>query len=343
MKKVIITGVTGQDGSHMADYLLANTDYQILGAVRRLSVSNHKNIAHISNPRFKLIDLDISDPESINTAIINYKPDYFINFAANSFVGTSWEMPVNHMQTNCMAVLYQLEAIRKFLPKCKYYNAGSSEEFGDVAFIPQTEAHPLRPRSPYGASKASARQIVKVWRDSYDLYAVQGWLFNHEGTRRGTEFVTRKITKGVAKIKKAIDSQNFIEAIKLGNLESKRDWSDAEDFVHGVWLMLNQEKPKDYVLSSNESHTVREFVELSFAAAGIEGQWLGQKGTIEEVFINKDSRLPMVMIDPKLFRPAEVDLLLGDSTLARSELGWQPKTSFFQLVKKMTNNDLQYE
>lgn len=342
MKKVIITGVTGQDGSHMADYLLANTDYQILGAVRRLSVSNHKNIAHISNPRFKLIDLDISDPESVNTAIINYKPDYFINFAANSFVGTSWEMPVNHMQTNCMAVLYQLEAIRKFLPKCKYYNAGSSEEFGDVAFIPQTEAHPLRPRSPYGASKASARQIVKVWRDSYDLYAVQGWLFNHEGTRRGTEFVTRKITKGVAKIKKAIDSQNFIEVIKLGNLESKRDWSDAEDFVHGVWLMLNQEKPKDYVLSSNETHTVREFVELSFAAAGIEGKWLGQKGTIEEVFINKDSRLPMVMIDPKLFRPAEVDLLLGDSTLARSELGWEPQTSFFQLVKKMTNNDLQY-
>ena len=340
MKKVIITGVTGQDGSHMADYLLANTDYQILGAVRRLSVSNHKNIAHISNPKFKLIDLDISDPESVNTAIINYKPDYFINFAANSFVGTSWEMPVNHMQTNCMAVLYQLEAIRKFLPKCKYYNAGSSEEFGDVAFIPQTEAHPLRPRSPYGASKASARQIVKVWRDSYDLYAVQGWLFNHEGIRRGTEFVTRKITKGVAKIKKAIDSNNFIEAIKLGNLESKRDWSDAEDFVHGVWLMLNQEKPKDYVLSSNETHTVREFVELSFAAAGIEGQWLGQKGTIEEVFINKDSRLPMVMIDPKLFRPAEVDLLLGDSTLARSELGWQPRTSFFQLVKKMTNNDL---
>lgn len=342
MKKVIITGVTGQDGSHMADYLLANTDYQILGAVRRLSVSNHKNIAHISNPRFKLIDLDISDPESVNTAIINYKPDYFINFAANSFVGTSWEMPVNHMQTNCMAVLYQLEAIRKFLPKCKYYNAGSSEEFGDVAFIPQTEAHPLRPRSPYGASKASARQIVKVWRDSYDLYAVQGWLFNHEGTRRGTEFVTRKITKGVAKIKKAIDSQNFIEAIRLGNLESKRDWSDAEDFVHGVWLMLNQQKPKDYVLSSNETHTVREFVELSFAAAGIEGQWLGQRGTIEEVFINKDSRLPMVMIDPKLFRPAEVDLLLGDSTLARSELGWEPQTSFFQLVKKMTNNDLQY-
>jgi GDPmannose 4,6-dehydratase len=340
MKKVIITGVTGQDGSHMADYLLANTDLQIFGAVRRLSVSNHKNISHISDPRFKLIDLDISDPESVNSAILKYKPDYFINLAANSFVGTSWEMPVNHMQTNCMGVLYQLEAIRKFAPNCRYYNAGSSEEFGDVAFSPQTESHPLRPRSPYGASKAAARQVVKVWRDSYNLYAVQGWLFNHEGTRRGVEFVTRKITKGVASIKKAIDSNNFIEAIKLGNLESKRDWSDAEDFVHGIWLMLNQEKPKDYVLSSDETHTVREFVELSFAAAGIEGQWLGKRGTIEEVFINKDSRLPMVMIDPKFFRPAEVELLLGDSTMARSELYWQPKTSFFQLVKKMTLNDL---
>ncbi len=340
MKKVIITGVTGQDGSHMADYLLANTDLQIFGAVRRLSVSNHKNISHISDPRFKLIDLDISDPESINSAILKYKPDYFINLAANSFVGTSWEMPVNHMQTNCMGVLYQLEAIRKFAPNCRYYNAGSSEEFGDVAFSPQTEFHPLRPRSPYGASKAAARQVVKVWRDSYNLYAVQGWLFNHEGTRRGVEFVTRKITKGVASIKKAIDSNNFIEAIKLGNLESKRDWSDAEDFVHGIWLMLNQEKPKDYVLSSDETHTVREFVELSFTAAGIEGQWLGKRGTIEEVFINKDSRLPMVMIDPKFFRPAEVELLLGDSTMARSELRWQPKTSFFQLVKKMTLSDL---
>ena len=340
MKKVIITGVTGQDGSHMADYLLTNTDVQIFGAVRRLSVSNHKNISHISDPRFKLIDLDIGDPESVNNAIFKYKPDYFINLAANSFVGTSWEMPVNHMQTNCMGVLYQLEAIRKFVPNCRYYNAGSSEEFGDVTFSPQTEFHPLRPRSPYGASKAAARQVVKVWRDSYNLYAVQGWLFNHEGTRRGSEFVTRKITKGVAKIKKAIDSNNFIEAIKLGNLESKRDWSDAEDFVHGIWLMLNQEKPKDYVLSSDETHTVREFVELSFAAAGIEGQWLGNRGTIEEVFINKESRLPMVMIDPKFFSPAEVELLLGDSTMARSELGWRPKTSFFQLVKKMTLNDL---
>lgn len=343
MKNVIITGVTGQDGSHMVDFLLKNTNCNIFGAVRRLSVPNHENIYHIKDPRFKLIDMDINDPESINNVIQFYKPDFFINFAANSFVGTSWEMPVVHMQSNCMAVLYQLEAIRKFAPHCRYYNAGSSEEFGDVYFSPQTELHPLRPRSPYGASKAAARQIVKAWRDSYNLYAVQGWLFNHEGTRRGVEFVTRKITKGVARIKRAIDSQVFFQAIKLGNLESRRDWSDAEDFVQGVWLMLNQPKPKDYILSSNETHTVREFLELSFAAAGIEGQWLGNRGTIEEVFINKENKLPMICIDPKLFRPAEVDLLLGDSTMARSELNWQPKTSFFQLVKKMTEHDIKNE
>lgn len=343
MKNIIITGVTGQDGSHMVDFLLKNVNYNIFGAVRRLSVPNHQNISHIKDARFKLIDMDINDPESINNAIQLYKPDFFINFAANSFVGTSWEMPVVHMQSNCMAVLYQLEAIRKFAPHCRYYNAGSSEEFGDVSFSPQTEFHPLRPRSPYGASKAAARQVVKAWRDSYKLYAVQGWLFNHEGTRRGVEFVTRKITKGVAKIKKAIDNESNFKPIKLGNLESKRDWSDAEDFVQGVWLMLNQESPKDYILSSNETHTVREFVELSFAAAGIDGDWLGKRGTIEEVFVNKTSRMPMITIDPALFRPAEVDLLLGDSTLARSELRWQPNTTFFQLVKKMTDYDIKHE
>ena len=340
MKTVIVTGVTGQDGSHMVDYLLKNTDYMIYGGVRRLSVTNHKNIQHINNARFKIIDLDTSDPQSINNAVSTYKPDYFINFAANSFVGTSWEMPVVHMQCNAMSVLYQLEAIRKFAPSCRYYNAGSSEEFGDVVTVPQSEQHPLRPRSPYGASKASARHIVKVWRDSYKLFAIQGWLFNHEGTRRGSEFVTRKISLGVAKIKKAMDSGLQPPAISLGNLDSKRDWSDAEDFVDGVWKMLNHSVPKEYVLSSNETHTVREFVELAFAAAGIEGYWIGQKGTIEEVFVEKNSKALLVQISPLYFRPAEVDLLLGDSTQARNDLGWTPKTSFSQLVKKMVGNDL---
>ena len=342
MKTVIITGVTGQDGSLMADYLLKNTDYNILGAVRRLSVSNHQNISHITDSRFKLIDLDISDPQSTNHVIEKYKPDYFINFAANSFVGTSWEMPLNHMQNNCLAVMFQLEAIRKFAPKCRYYNAGSSEEFGDVMTVPQDETHPLRPRSPYGASKAAARHIVKVWRDSYDLYAVQGWLFNHEGVRRGKDFVTRKITSGVAKIANDLKNKKSPVALELGNLSSQRDWSDAEDFVDGVWKMLNQSiyPPYDYVLSSNETHTVREFVQLAFTAAGIEGDWFGLEGTIDEVFIHRQLNVPLVIVNPKFFRPAEVELLLGDSSKARSHLKWSPKTTFFQLVKKMIDADI---
>ncbi len=200
-KKVLITGVTGQDGSLMADYLLQNTNYFVLGAHRRLSVPNHDNIEHLKNhPKFRLIDLDVTDSENIADVIQKEKPDYFINFAANSFVGNSWSMPVNHMQTNCMAVLYQLEAVRKYAPNCRYYNAGSSEQFGDVIYSPQDINHPFRPRSPYGAAKSAAHYLVKVYRDSYNLYAIQGVLFNHEGVRRGEEFVTRKITKNVARI-----------------------------------------------------------------------------------------------------------------------------------------------
>jgi GDPmannose 4,6-dehydratase len=340
MKKVIITGVTGQDGSFMADYLLKNTEHTIIAGVRRLSVKNHLNIQHlIGNPRFKLIDLDVADQANVDQVIAEEKPDYFINLAANSFVGVSWKQPVNHMMTNAMAVMYQLEAIRKYCPKCRYYNAGSSEEFGDVVTVPQDEAHPLRPRSPYGVSKASARHMVKVWRESYDLYAVQGWLFNHEGTRRGEEFVTRKITKNIARIKSSIVNKLPFEPLRLGNLDSKRDWSDAEDFVEGIWMMLNQENPQDYVLSSNETHSIREFVEEAFDFAGFEKDkcnWVGEG--INEKYIYKD--MVFVEINSEFYRPAEVDLLLGDSTKARNELGWIPKTSFKDLVKKMVASDL---
>ncbi len=339
MKKIIITGVTGQDGSFMADYLLKNTDHTIVAGARRLSVTNHKNIEHLkNNSRFKLIDLDITDPQNVEDVIRNEQPDYFINFAANSFVGNSWTMPVNHMNTNCMAVLYQLEAIRKFAPHCKYYNAGSSEEFGDVVTAPQSEEHPLRPRSPYGAAKAAARHLVKVYRDSYGIYAVQGWLFNHEGTRRGEEFVTRKITKNVARIKYAIENRLPFEPLKLGNLESKRDWSDAEDFMDGVWKMLNQDKPKEYVLSSDETHTIKEFVELAFKAAGIEGYWAGSG--LNETFLQNETQRVLMAINEKFYRPAEVELLLGDSSKARQELGWKPKTSFKNLVDKMVFSDM---
>ena len=345
MKKVIITGVTGQDGSHMVDYLLANTDIDIIAGVRRLSVKNHENIKHlVNNDRFKLIDLDITDQSNVDRVISEEKPDYFINFAANSFVGVSWDMPENHMNTNCMAVLYQLEAIRKHCPECRYYNAGSSEEFGDVAFSPQDETHPLRPRSPYGASKASARHLVKVWRESYNLYAVQGWLFNHEGTRRGEEFLTRKVTKGVANIIKEIREGKEITPLQLGNLDAKRDWSDAEDFVDGIWKMLNQqansyEDLSEYVLASGETYSIRDFVEAAFGFAGFgaeECRWEGQG--LDQKYIHGDQVL--VTINPKYYRPAEVSLLLGDPTRAEEELKWVRKTDFYGLVKKMLNKDL---
>ena len=340
MKKIIITGITGQDGSYMVDYLLKNINHKVYGAIRRLSVPNHKNISHVENNRFELIQMDLSDEHSITSCIEEIKPDYFINFAANSFVGTSWKMPVNHFQCNTMSVLHQLEAIRKYCPKCHYYNAGSSEEFGDVLYTPQNSIHPLRPRSPYGASKAAARQIVKVWRDSYDLYAVQGWLFNHESERRGEEFVTRKITKGVARIKKAIEQNKEFKPIELGNLEAKRDWSHAEDFVMGVWLMLNQDKPKDYVLASGETHTVKEFVDKSFQHADLNVHWHEEENPINNKVLHKETGKILLKINPKFYRPAEVELLLGDPTEAQDEIKWQKKVDFDSLVSRMIKNDI---
>ena len=249
MKKIIITGVTGQDGSHMADYLLklfeGQEDFMIYGAVRRLSVKNHENILHLENePRFQLINMDLNDAHSMRDVIIDIQPDYFINFAAQSFVAGSWDYPIQTWDTDADAVLHILESIRRFSPHCRFYNAGSSEEFGDVICTPQNEAHPLRPQSPYGAAKCAARHIVRVYRESYGLYAIQGWLFNHEGTRRGLDFVTRKISYSVAKIKHALEAGKEISVLELGNIDARRDWTDAEDFMEGVWMMLNQDRLK---------------------------------------------------------------------------------------------------
>jgi GDPmannose 4,6-dehydratase len=356
-KVVFVTGVTGQDGSFMADYLLKNTNYIIFGGARRLSIKNHENISHLeNNSRFHLVNFDLSDAHSISKIVESLKPDYFINLAAQTFVGSSWDFPAQTWECNTTGVIHILEAIRLHKPSCRFYNAGSSEEYGNVAYVPQDENHPSRPRSPYGASKSAARQLVKVYRESYNLYAIQGLLFNHEGTRRGEEFVTRKITKGVARIKKAIVEGKPFEPIELGNVKAQRDWSDAEDFVKGIWLMLNQEKCRvdmdsnmkieEYVLSSNETHTIAEFVWYAFKAAGIEGGWHGQAELAEFSISTKDAIKydpvvsVLVKINPKFYRPAEVDLLLGDSTKARKELGWKPETSFEQLVEKMVSNDL---
>lgn len=382
-KKVIVTGVTGQDGSYMVDFLLKNTSCEVYGMVRRSSNPNLNNLnGSRKNPRFHLVVGDLSDAQSINNLVQEIKPSYFINLAAQSFVGSSWTLPEQTFDVDAVGVMRCLEAIRKYSPSCRFYNAGSSEEFGDVRVSPQDENHPLRARSPYGASKIAARQIVKVWRESYQLYAVQGILFNHESERRGEEFVTRKISMGVARIKKAIEAGEPFSPIVLGNLEAKRDWSHAEDFVRGIWMMLNQEKHveelkvkvyeenvkggillpfiaeeqnskilsscvKEYVLSSNETHSVREFIEKAFAAAGIRAydnnkQRLQPCNDVRSQQINYSTvnGVPLVVVSQEFYRPAEVELLYGNSSLARKELGWKPEISFDELVTRMVENDI---
>lgn len=348
MKKILITGVTGQDGANMSEFLLSQPEqFLVYGMIRRSSNPNLINLKSFENhPNFKLVTGDLSDEVSLNNLVKEIQPDYFINFGANSFVGCSWDMPVQVMEVNTLGVLRCLESIRKFKPDCRFYSAGSSEEWGDVDYSPQDINHPIKPRSPYGASKAASRHLVKVYRESYKIFAVHGILFNHEGTKRGREFVTRKISENVARIYHAIKGGRSFLPLELGNIDTKRDWSDSEDFVKGVWLMLNQDSPKDYILSSGETHSIREFVEKSFLVAGIEGFWWG-KGTDEKYLLSNYIReeLPeiggtLVKINPKFYRPAEVEFLLGDSTPIREELGWKPEVSFCDLVTKMVKNDI---
>jgi len=344
MKKVLITGILGQDGANMAEYLLDNValypeGLEVYGMMRRTSNVNKSNIKAFENdPYFNLVYGDLTDGVSLDKLVKEIRPDYFINFGANSFVGCSWDMPLQVFDTNTLGVIRCLEALRKFKPDCRFYSAGSSEEFGDVDYSPQDIKHPIKARSPYGAAKAAARHIVKVYRESYDLYAVHSILFNHEGTRRGEEFVTRKITKKVAEIKHALDNNLSFKPLELGNVNSRRDWSDSKDFMRGVWLMLNQDKPKDYVLSSNETHSVKDFVSKAFAAASVPGLWSGE-GMAEKFRLFQGNNV-LAEINKKFYRPAEVDILHGDSTPIREELGWEPDISFDKLVESMVENDL---
>lgn len=362
MSKVIITGLTGQDGSYMSELCL-KLDHQVFGMVRRTSGVNDKNYKHLkSNQNFHEVIGDLNDPASLNSLVKDVQPDYFINFASQSFVGDSWKIPADTLMCGSNGVLNCLEALQDRARKCRFYNAGSSEQFGDVIYTPQDELHPFRPRSVYGVGKCSAAYLVKVYRESYKMYAVQGLLFNHESERRGAHFVTRKITKGVAKIAKAIQDGQPFEPIYLGNLDAKRDWSHAEDFMRGVWMMLNQEqfrkdlkdvpvdqlynKTHTYVLSSDETHTIREFVERSAEAAGIKGTWVGNGLDERFVFLtdfvkkNNPYCSSLVAIKQDFYRPNEVNLLMGDSKLARIELGWKPEISFDTLVKRMVSCDL---
>jgi len=341
IQKILVTGVTGQDGSNITRFLLKNTNCQIYGAVRRLSVANHENISDICDERFKVINLDILDQQSIINNVKNIKPDYIINFAAQSFVGESWNSPIQTFTSNTLPVMYFLEAIREFVPNCRFYSAGSSEELGDVDYSPQDLKHPLKPRSPYGASKCAARHLVKVYRESYNLFAIHCILFNHEGIRRGKEFVTRKISSNIARIKKELSEGTPVKPLELGNITSIRDWSDSEDFVEAVWKMLNMETPREYVLSSNETHTVKEFIDLTCKYAELENglEWkIDEENPLNTVLLYNG--IVIVKINENLYRPAEVDLLYGDSRETRKTIGWEPKVSFQELVKKMIDWDI---
>ena len=352
-KKVVVTGASGQDGSYMVEYLLKNTENTVVIALRRTSqaiLSNLKGV--LGNPRVRMATLDLCDGEAVRRLIREERPDYFINFAAQTYVADSWLQPVAHMQTNAIALIHILEAVREYVPECRVYSAGSSEQHGNVKYSPQDEAHPLSPRSVYGVSKCTAQLICKVYRESYGLYIVHGILFNHESERRQDYFVTRKITKGVARIVNAIKNGKEFDPIELGNLDAKRDWSHAEDFVDGVWKMLNQEgSPNEYVLASGEMHSVREFVELAFKEAGIIGEWCKSAKPEYECYATNASwdgfhwgsgiYKKLVSINPKFYRPADVELLWGDATKAKKELGWSPKVTFSELVKRMVKYDLE--
>ena len=331
MKKALITGVTGQDGSYLAELLLEK-GYEVYGIMRRKSVVDYGNVEHIKD-QIHFIYADMTDIVSLVNAMRISQADEVYNLAAQSFVATSWEQPIATADIDAVGVTNMLEAIRTVKPEARFYQASTSEMFGLVQELPQTEKTPFYPRSPYGVAKLYGHWITKNYRESYDLYACSGILFNHVSERRGKEFVTRKITDAVARIKHGIQ-----DCVELGNMDSKRDWGHSKDYVYAMWLMLQQEVADDYVIATNETRTVREFVEIAFSHVGMEVEWKG--GGIDEVGVDRATGKTIVKINPKFFRPAEVDILLGNPEKADANLGWERKISFAELVKRMVDNDM---
>ncbi len=319
MKSALITGITGQDGSYLAEFLLEK-GYKVYGTVRRLSTPNMENIRNIQDD-IELLSADLLDQTSLTEAIEQAKPDELYNLAAQSFVKASFDQPVLTGEFTALGVTRVLEAIRNVNPKIKYYQASSSEMFGKVVETPQKETTRFHPRSPYGVAKVYGHYITLNYRESYDMFACNGILFNHESPRRGIEFVTRKISHAVARIK-----LGKLKKLELGNIDAKRDWGYAKDYIEAMWLMLQQDKPDDFVVATGETHSVKEFIEIAFAHVGLK-DW--------EKYVSYNS--------PKHLRPAEVDYLIGDSSKAKKVLGWEPKTSFKELVQIMVDSDLQRE
>jgi len=315
-KVALITGMNGMDGSHLADFLLKK-GYTIYGLERRSSGENRNNVAHIEN-KINFIKGDLTDQNSLLRALKESQPDEVYNLAAQSFVGESWNTPEQTSDVTGLGVLRMLEAIREYgSDKIKFYQASSSEMFGRMVENPARETTPFYPRSPYGVAKLYGHWITKNYRESYNMFACSGILFNHESERRGFEFVTRKITNGVAKI-----HLGLADHISLGNLDAKRDWGYAPDYVEAMWLMLQQDNPEDYVIATGDTWSIREFLDEAFLSVGIT-DWE-----------------PYIKIDPKFIRPAEVDILIGDCTKAKTELNWNPKTSFKDMVHIMVDNDI---
>jgi GDPmannose 4,6-dehydratase len=314
-RRAFVTGVTGQDGSYLAELLL-DKGYDVFGMTRRASTENVERIAHLTD-RITLIQGDLLDPPSLDAALREAQPHEVYNLAAQSFVPTSWNQPVLTAEFTAVGVTRMLEAIRAVDPAIRFYQASSSEMFGKVREVPQNELTPFHPRSPYGVAKVYGHHITVNYRESYDLFAVSGILFNHESSRRGLEFVTRKVSDGVARIKHGLTSE-----LRLGNLDAKRDWGYAGDFVEAMWLMLQQDEPADYVIATGEEHSVRELVEIAFGYAGLDPD-------------------KHVVQDERFLRPAEVDHLVGDASKARRELEWEPRTSFRKLVELMVDADLE--
>lgn len=339
MKKALITGITGQDGSYLAEFLLEK-GYEVHGLIRRASTFNTERIDHLyRDPHLQHTKLflhygDLSDSSNISRLLQKVQPDEIYHLGAQSHVRVSFDMPEYTGDVTGLGTLRLLDAIRDAGIRTKFYQASSSEMFGLVQEVPQKETTPFYPRSPYGVAKVYAYWITVNYRESYGLFACNGILFNHESPRRGETFVTRKITRGLTRIFCGIE-----EKLYLGNLDAKRDWGYAKDYVEGMWLMLQQDAPEDYVLSTNETHTVREFIEESCRILGMELIWQGE-GVAEKGVDRKTGKV-IIEIDEKYFRPTEVDLLIGDNTKAKDKLGWEPKTKFKELVKIMVEADLE--
>lgn len=337
MKTALITGITGQDGAYLVNLLLQK-NYKVYGTYRRTSSVNfwrldELSVDYLNNPNLQLVEFDLTDLGGITRLLEKIQPDEIYNLAAQSFVGVSFEQPKTTAEITGIGALNILEAIRQVNPKIKYYQASTSEMFGKVQSIPQNEKTPFYPRSPYGVAKLYAHWITINYRESYNIFGCSGILFNHESPLRGKEFVTRKITDAVARIK--LNKQQFLE---LGNLDAKRDWGFAAEYVEGMWRMLQAEQPDTYVLATNRTETVRIFVEMAFKAVDIGVEWSGSAEN--EIGKNSQTGEVIVKINPKFYRPAEVDLLIGDYTHAKNKLGWEPKTTLEQLCKMMVDADL---